>query len=86
MSARIYTAVGCGAFYMCEAVQGIESILVPNKEIVTFKDEEEMIDKIRYYLPKISERQSIARAGQARVLRDHTYEKRLEEIFRMTGS
>lgn len=85
MSARMYTAVGCGAFYMCEAVDGIESMLVPQKEIVTFKDEEEMIDKLRYYLPRTSERQTIARAGQARVLRDHTYQKRLEQMFRMVG-
>lgn len=81
MSARMYTAVGCGAFYMCEAVDGIESVLLPDKEIVTFKGEEEMIDKIRYYLPRASERQRIARAGQARVLRDHTYQKRLEQMF-----
>ncbi|WP_455387800.1 CgeB family protein [Petrachloros mirabilis] len=86
MSARMYTAVGCGGFYMCEAMEGIESMLVPDREIVTFKEQEEMIDKIRYYLPRASERQSIARAGQARVLRDHTYEKRLENMFRMIGS
>jgi spore maturation protein CgeB len=83
MSARMYTAVGCGAFYLCEAVEGIESVLLPGKEIVTFKGEEEMIDKIRYYLPKESERQQIARAGQARVLREHTYERRLEEMFKI---
>jgi spore maturation protein CgeB len=83
MSARMYTAVGCGAFYLCEAVDGIESVLSPDKEIVTFKGEEEMIDKIRYYLPRASERRQIARAGQARVLREHTYQKRLEQMFKM---
>jgi len=82
MSARMYTAVGCGAFYMCEAVDGIESVLVPGKEIVTFKGEDEMIDKIRYYLPRESERQQIARAGQARVLREYTYQRRLEQMFK----
>lgn len=86
MSARMYTAAGCGAFYMCEAVEGIEVMLVPGKEIVTFKGEEEMIDKIRFYLPKASERQSIARAGQARVRQDHTYQKRLEQMFRMINT
>lgn len=83
MSERMYMAVGCGAFYMCEAVEGIESVLVPDKEIVTFKGEEEMIEKIRYYLPRESERRAIARAGQARVLREYTYQKRLEQMFRI---
>ncbi|NKE70976.1 CgeB family protein [Candidatus Manganitrophus noduliformans] len=82
MSARMYTAVGCGAFYMCEAMDGIESVLTPGKEIVTFKGEEEMIDKIRYYLPRESEREQIARAGQGRVQREHTYQRRLEQMFR----
>lgn len=83
MSARMYTAVGCGAFYLCEAVEGIETVLIPDKEIVTFRGEEEMIDKIRYYLPRASEREAIARAGQARVRREHTYQKRLEQMFRI---
>lgn len=83
MSARMYTAVGCGAFYLCEAVNGIESVLLPDKEIVTFNGEDEMIDKIRYYLPRESERRQIARAGQARVLREYTYQKRLEQMFRI---
>ncbi len=39
MSARMYTAVGCGAFYMCEHVDGIEDVLEPGKEIVTFRAE-----------------------------------------------
>lgn len=83
MSARMYTAVGCGAFYMCEAMEGIETVLTPDKEIVLFRDEEEMIDKIRYYLPRTSEREAIARAGRTRVRREHTYQKRLEQMFRM---
>ncbi|TAK05881.1 MAG: hypothetical protein EPO39_10290 [Candidatus Manganitrophaceae bacterium] len=83
MSARMYTAVGCGAFYMCEAMEGLETMLVPDKEIVTFKGDDEMIDKIRYYLPRESERSAIARAGQERVLREHTYQKRLERMFQI---
>lgn len=83
MSARMYTAVGCGAFYLCEAVEGIETVLAPGKEIVTFRGEDEMIEKIRYYLPREEERKAIARAGQARVLREHTYQKRLERMFEL---
>ena len=83
MSARMYTAVGCGAFYMCEAMDGLETVLVPDKEIVTFNGDDEMIDKIRYYLPREAERLAIARAGQERVLREHTYQKRLERMFQI---
>lgn len=83
MSARMYTAVGCGAFYLCRHVDGIEEVLAPDEEIVTFRTEDEMIDKIRYYLPKEDVRKKIAAAGQGRVLRDHTYEKRIGEMLTM---
>jgi spore maturation protein CgeB len=85
MSARMYTAVGCGAFYMCRHVQGIEEVLEPDREIITFDSDDEMIDKIRYYLPRETERRRIAGAGQARVLRDHTYEVRVRQLLSMSA-
>jgi spore maturation protein CgeB len=64
-------------------VEGIEQVLLPGKEIVTFQSEQEMIDMIRYYLEHDEARKNIAEAGKARVLRDHTYEVRIEQMFRM---
>jgi len=83
MSARMYTAVGCGAFYMCQHVEGIEDVLEPGKEIVTFKDEDEMIDLIRYYLKHEEERKRIASRGKERVLKEHTYEKRIKKLLKV---
>ena len=81
MSERLYIAVGCGAFYMCNHVEGIEDILEPDKEIVTFRSEREMIEKIGYYLGNDDARTRIARAGQARVLKEHTYEVRTRQFI-----
>ena len=80
MSARMYTAVGCGAFYLCRYVPGIEDVLEPDKEIVTFKTDDEMIEKIRYYLPREKERKEISERGRKRVLREHTYEARMLQM------
>jgi spore maturation protein CgeB len=80
MSARMYTAVGCGAFYLCEHVDGIEEVLEPGREIVTFHSEDDMISKIRFYLQNDRLRKKIAEAGQRRVLREHTYEIRIREM------
>lgn len=81
MSARMYTAVGCGGFYMCEYVDGIEDVLIPDKEIVTFRSEDEMIDLIKYYLKNDEARMKIAESGQKRVLKDHTYEVRIRQML-----
>ena len=81
MSARMYTAIGCGAFYLCQYVEGVEEVFIPDKEIVTFRDDDEMIDKIKYYLPKEDKRKEIAMAGQRRVLSEYTYQHRLKEMM-----
>lgn len=83
MSARMYTAVGCGAFYMCQHVDGIEEVLIPDKEIVTFHNDDEMIEKIRFYLKREDLRRKIAQAGQKKVLSEHTYEVRIKEMMRI---
>lgn len=82
MSARMYTAVGCRAFYMCQYVEGIEKVLEPDKEIVIFHSDDEMIDKIRFYLQKDNLRKKIAEAGQRRVLKYHTYQVRIKEMLK----
>jgi spore maturation protein CgeB len=81
MSERMYIAVGCGAFYMCQHVEGIEEVLIPDKEIVTFRSEEEMIEKIDYYLDRDEERHVISEAGQQRVLKEHTYKIRINQMI-----
>ncbi|UCD85135.1 MAG: glycosyltransferase [Deltaproteobacteria bacterium] len=81
VSARIYTATGCGAFYLSEYVKGIEEIFEIDKEIIVFRNPEEMIEKIRYYLDRQEERQGIAKAAQEKVLSKYTYVHRLSEMF-----
>lgn len=83
MSERMYIAVGCGAFYMCQYVNGIEEVLEPGKEIVTFHSGEEMVELIRYYLIHDNERKIIAEAGQKRVMNEHTYETRTGQIIKI---
>lgn len=82
MSVRIYTAAGCGAFYICRKVPSIEEVMIPGKEIVVFDTYDDMVDKISYYLEHDEEREAIRQAGKSRVLKDHTYQKRFAEMFK----
>jgi len=81
MSQRLYMAVGCGAFYLCEYVEGIEEVLEPGEEIETFSGEEEMVDKIRFFIPREEARRKIAQQGKQRVLAQYTYRHRFLEMF-----
>jgi len=51
------------------------------KEVETYDSIDECIDKIKYYLLNEEEREKIAKAGQVRTLKEHTYEKRIEKLF-----
>ncbi len=81
LSARAFTAVGLGAFYLTFPTDGIEEVFEPGVEIVTFDSPDDMIDKIRYYLEHDDERDTIAAAGKKRVLAEHTYQKRFERML-----
>jgi len=52
------------------------------KEIVCFNNNQEMLEKAKYYLEHEDERKAIALAGYQRTINEHTYEKRFQEIFK----
>ncbi|MBU2544926.1 glycosyltransferase [Patescibacteria group bacterium] len=85
INARDFEAPACGALLFTHDIVDIYDYFVPNKEIITYRDFNDAIKKIKYYLKNQEEAKLIARAGQKRVLVDHTYEKRFQEIFKRIG-
>jgi spore maturation protein CgeB len=51
-----------------------------DKEVIAYRTREECAEMIQYYLEHEDERKQIARAGQQRTLRDHTYYQRMQEL------
>jgi len=77
---RIFETTGCGVFLLTEYHENLSKFFEIGKEIETFADEYELIDKIRYYLEHEREREEIARLGHERCLRDHSMSKRAGEF------
>ncbi|MGB7957402.1 MAG: glycosyltransferase [Minisyncoccia bacterium] len=57
---------------------GLEDLFEDGKEIVTYSDFSDLKNKIDYYLAHNEERERIAAAGRARVLKEHTYKDRVD--------
>jgi spore maturation protein CgeB len=55
----------------------------PDREVVAYRSAEECREQIRYYLEHPGQCEQIARAGQQRTCRDHSYRKRMEELAEM---
>ena len=71
-----------GGFYMVEYMEELEEFFDIGKEIVCYKDKEDLAEKIKYYLKNDNEREAIRKAGYERCLRDHTWHKRFEMAFK----
>lgn len=85
IKARNFEVPGCGAFLITEAADNFEDYYQDGKEVVIYQDMDDLIEKIRYYLEHDDEREKIAQAGYQRTIRNHTYEKRFEQIFKTIG-
>lgn len=57
----------CGAFMLAERTEAHSALFKEGEEAAFFGDDEEMIDRVRYYITHDVERQRIARAGHERV-------------------
>lgn len=79
-NARLFEATGVGTLLVTDWKKNLCEMFEPGKEVVAYRTPEECVEMIRYYLEHENERQSIARAGQQRTLRDHTCRNRMEEL------
>jgi spore maturation protein CgeB len=77
---RLYEATGVGALLFTEASPNLDEILEPEREVVAYTDLDDLMEKALHFLKHDEERRAVAAAGQARTLRDHTYETRIEEL------
>jgi len=77
---RLYEATGVGTLLITDWKVNLHELFEPGKEIVAYRTAEECAELIKYYLKHDEERKAIARAGQQRTLREHTYFQRIQEL------
>ncbi|MFO8008247.1 MAG: glycosyltransferase [Candidatus Brocadiia bacterium] len=85
LSNRAFWVTGLGAFYLTLHKAGIEEFFEAGREIAVFRDEDEMVEKVRYYLAHEDERKAIARAGQQRTLSNYTNHHAMRKLFSMVA-
>lgn len=79
---RTFDIAGCGAFQLVdESRPDLARHFVPGRELVTFRSADDLAEKIAWYLSRPRLRQAIGRAARARVLAQHTFRHRLQQIL-----
>ena len=82
---RLYEATGVGTCLLTDWKENLPEFFEPDTEIVTYRSVDECVEKVQWLLAHPQQREQIAKAGQARTLKDHTFAQRaiqLDEIIR----
>jgi len=77
---RLFEATGVGVLLLTDWKVNLHKMFEPGKEVIAYHTPEECAELIQYYLEHDEERKAIARAGQQRTLREHTYYHRMQEL------
>ncbi len=87
-AARAWETMLSGGFYMSNYIPreydvcDIRKILKENEEIIIFKDNKDLIEKIKYYLNHENERQKMIEVGHAVSMKKMTYKALTEKMMR----
>lgn len=77
---RIFDVPATGAFVLTDWREQMENLFEPGREIIFYRDPGEIPDLVSHYLAAPREREKISRAARKRILRDHTYTRRLQTL------
>jgi spore maturation protein CgeB len=82
---RNFEVPGCGGFLLTEKLPYLDRYFSYDAEIGIYDGEDELVEKVGYWLEHPDERAAVAEAGYRRVLAEHTYDHRFGEIFAALG-
>lgn len=78
---RTFDIAACSSFQLIEFKEDLLKYFLEDEEMVSFKSNQELVQKIDFYLKFEEERQLIADNAKNRVLKEHTFEHRLKKML-----
>lgn len=78
---RIFDVLSCGGFLVTNDKHDLQKLFTAGKDLVIFRDTQDLVEICAYYLAHDDERQAIAAQGQATVAQDHTFLLRMIDLF-----
>jgi len=78
---RVFEGAACGALVVTDSVaNGLSELYEIGREIITYNDDADLLDRLSYFVGHDEERAKIALAGHQRTLSQHTYSHRALEM------
>lgn len=80
---RAMDIMGAGGFLLTNFQADFLDYFIPDEDFVYYESEEDLIDKVNYYLSHEKERLEIAHNGHEKVKANHSFEKFFHDIFQV---
>jgi spore maturation protein CgeB len=78
---RTFDVAACSSFQLIEYKDDLKKYFVEDEEIVAFKNVHELLEKVPFYIQNEKERNRIASKAIDRVLKEHTFESRVNNLM-----
>lgn len=85
LNRRHFEITAAGGFMLCHDQPDVGEHFDVGVECAVFRDEVDLLDKVRYYLEHHKERAAIALAGQKRTLSQHLHSHRVRALMEMAA-
>lgn len=81
LNMRVYETTAAGALLITDYSPDLPLMYKIGREIVVYKNKNDLYKKVKYYLERDIQREKIAIAGCIRVKKEHNYPNRLRKMF-----
>lgn len=78
---RDFEVMATGTMLLTNWIPTIEEVFSNGNDLVLYRDEEEMVEKARFYIEHENEREEIAKTGYEKVIKNHTIIHRVEKML-----
>ena len=79
---RVFEIAACKSFSLVDYFSEYFKFFKNNKEIMMFKDDNDLLKKIKYYLKHEKEREEIAENSYKKAIKNHDVLKEFKEVFK----
>lgn len=78
---RVFEIAAAGGFQLCDPCAGLDQHFDFDSELPVYHNLQELRERIGYFLDHPEERAEFAKRAQERAVRDHSYERRAEQML-----
>ena len=82
---RVFDVIASGGFILSEYTPELSELFVVGEEIETYRNLDELREKVKFYLANPDKRQKFIDAGRKRVLAEHTMHQRVDTMLQRAG-